>query len=203
LKTSLSITDAVEHAFCPKFTYYQLVLGLRQYEEKQGSVEAGRVYHSRHASTNLTYIPRKLEGRKLVDVKLFSQIHMFSGKIDEAIETREEVTIIERKYSDYVNIGTTIRTQLGLLSILLEENLKKKARRAIVVFERTRRDEIQVNITEEMRKMALSVLQETKEVLNSGLCPVAQYSNRCITCSYRKICDIGSLRGEGEIGNHR
>jgi CRISPR-associated exonuclease Cas4 len=194
LKTNLTITDVVENAFCPKFTYYELVLGLKQYEGKQGSVKAGREYHNRHSSTNLTYVPKNIKGRKLTETQLFSRTHLFSGKIDEAIETAEEVIIIERKYSDHVNLGATIKTQLGLLSILVEENLKKKVRKAIVVFERTRRLEIQVDITEEIKNLALSGLQRTKQVLTSGLCPVANYSNRCLTCCYRKVCEVGSLR---------
>ena len=194
MKTNLTVTDAVENAFCPKFTYYQLVLGLKQYEEKQGSVKAGREYHNRHSSTNLTYMPKHIEGRKLTEIQLFSETHLFSGKTDEAIETPEEVIIIERKYSDHVNLGATMKTQLGLLAILIEENLKKKAGKAIVVFERTRRREMKVDITEEIRNLALSVLQRTKRVLTSGLCPGANYSNRCLTCCYRKVCEVGSLR---------
>ncbi len=193
MKTNLTITDIVENAFCPKFTYYELVLGLKQYEGKQGSVKAGRAYHERHSTTNLTYMPRKTTGKKFTELQLFSESHLFSGKIDEAIETPTEIIIIERKYSDHATIGTTMKTQLGLLSILVEESLGKKVRKATVVFEKTKRQEIQVDITEEIQKLALSILQRTKETLTSGTSPIAKYSNRCITCCYRKICEVGSL----------
>jgi CRISPR-associated exonuclease Cas4 len=193
LKSNLNVTDVVENAFCPKFTYYELVLGLKQYEGKQGSVKAGRAYHERHSTTNLTYMPRITNGKKLTEVQLFSESLLLSGKIDEAVETPTEIIIIERKYSDHATIGTTMKTQLGLLAILLEESLEKRVKRAIVVFERTKRVKIQVNITDEIRSLARSILQRTRKTLDAGTCPPTYYSNRCLTCCYRKICEVGSL----------
>lgn len=178
MSSFLTITNVVEHAFCPKFTYYQLVLNLKQNEEKRGTVQAGRSFHSRHASTNLNYFPKGIEGKKLTEVQLFSKSHLFTGKIDEAIETSEEIIIIERKYSDYVEVGPTLKTQLGLLTILAEENLQKKVKRAIVVFDRTKRVELQVDVTNEICEYALSMLEETRRVLTSGISPPSKYDNR-------------------------
>jgi CRISPR-associated exonuclease Cas4 len=194
LRTYLNVTNIVENAFCSKFTYYELVLNLKQHEEKQGSVKAGREYHLQHSSRNAAYVIKNLRGRKITEVQLFSQTHLFSGRIDEAIETPKEIILIERKYSDYANVGATMKTQLGLLATLIEENFTKKVKRAIVIFERTKRVEIQVEITEEIRSLALSMLERTKQVLASGLSPIAYYSERCLTCCYRKICEVGSLK---------
>ena len=49
------------------------------------------------------------------------------------IETKDEIILIERKYTDYIEISNTIRVQLGLLSILLEENLGKPVNKAMVI----------------------------------------------------------------------
>ena len=196
MKGNLTVTNIVENAFCPKFTYYELVLGLKQYEGKQGSVKAGRSYHEHRSTTNRTCLPSNAEGKKLIELSLFSESYMFSGKIDEAVEGPKEITIVERKYSDRAIIGATIKVQLGLLSILAEENLRKKARKAIVIFDRAKRHEIQLNITEEIRNLAFSTLQRTRHVLTTGTCPNARYSKRCITCCYRKVCEVGSLTGK-------
>jgi len=75
-----------------------------------------------------------IEGRKIVGIKFFSKSLSRSGKIDEAIETKDEVILIERKYSDYIEIGNTIKVQLGLLSLLIYENLHKPVKTAIVIF---------------------------------------------------------------------
>jgi CRISPR-associated exonuclease Cas4 len=119
---------------------------------------------------------------------------MFSGKIDEAIETSDEVLIIERKYSDYVVISPTIKTQLGLLAILAEENFGKKVKRAIIVFDKTKRIEIQVKITNNIKQLALSTLQKTRDILSSGIIPLSRHDNRCLNCCYRKICPPGTSK---------
>jgi CRISPR-associated exonuclease Cas4 len=184
----LSVTNVVEHAFCPRFTYFQLVLGIEQREGKRGTVLAGRTFHSRHSTTNKSYKIKRLNGVKLTEILLYSKEYMFSGKIDEAIEASDEILIIERKYSDYVVVGPTMKTQLGLLAILAEENFGKKVKRAVIVFDKTKRVEIPVKITKNIKQLALSVLQKTRDVLSSGLIPPSKFDNRCLNCCYRKIC---------------
>ena len=137
--------------------------------------------------TNKSYKIKRLNGVKLTEVLLYSKEYMFSGKIDEAIEASNEVLIIERKYSDYVIVGSTMKTQLGLLAILAEENFGKKVKRAIIVFDKTKRVEIPVKITKNIKQLALSVLQKTRAVLSSGLIPLSTFDNRCLNCCYRKI----------------
>jgi CRISPR-associated exonuclease Cas4 len=184
----------VENAFCPKFTYYELVLNLKQHEEKQGSVKAGRKFHRRHSSTNLGYLPKNLKGRRLTEIRLFSKVHLYSGEIDEGIETAEEVILIERKYSDYFEVGATLKVQLGLLAILVEENMRKKVKKAMVIYSKKTRTEVQVDITDDVRNLALVMLERTKKILASGVSPLADYSRRCLACCYRNICPVGSLK---------
>ena len=81
-----------------------------------------------------------------------------------------------------------MKTQLGLLATLAEENFGKKVKRAIIVFDKTKRIEIQVKITNNIKKVALLTLQKTRDVLSSGLIPPSRHDNRCLNCCYRKIC---------------
>ncbi len=188
MSNCLSVTNAVEHAFCPRFTYFQLVLGIEQREGKRGTVQSGRAFHNRHSTTNKSYKVKRLEGTKLTELLLYSKKHSFSGKIDEAIEADDQILIIERKYSDYTVIGSTLKTQLGLLAILAEENTGKKANQAIVVFDKKERLEVPVKITEKIKRTALDVLQKTRYTINSGDMPFSNHDNRCLNCCYRKIC---------------
>jgi CRISPR-associated exonuclease Cas4 len=188
LSNCLNVTNAVEHAFCPRFTYFQIVLGIEQREEKRGTVQSGRAFHSRHASTNKSYNIKHTEGIKQTELLLYSKKHSFSGKIDEAIETKDEILLIERKYSDYILIGPTMKTQLGLLAILAEENIGKKVKKAIVVFNKKERVEIPVNITEKLKQDALLMLQKTNHTITSGDIPYSKHDSRCLNCCYRKIC---------------
>ena len=188
MSNCLSVTNAVEHAFCPRFTYFQVVLGIEQREDKRGTVQSGRTFHSRHLISNKTYKVKRLEGTKLTELLLYSKEHMFSGIIDEAIEADNQILIIERKYSDYIFIGSTLKTQLGLLAILAEENTGKKVNQAIVVFDKKERVEVSVNITKRIKQNALGVLQKTRHTIRSGNMPFSKHDNKCPNCCYRKIC---------------
>lgn len=188
MSNCINVTNAVEHAFCPRFTYFQMVLGIEQREEKRGTVQSGRTFHRKHSTTNKHYNIKHLNGTKQTELLLYSKRHSFSGKIDEAIESDEEILLIERKYSDYIIIGPTVKTQLGLLSILAEENIGKKVKKAIVVFNKKERIEVPINITEKIKHDALLMLQKTKHTIISGDMPYSKHDNRCLNCCYRKIC---------------
>lgn len=188
LSNCLNVTNAVEHAFCPRFTYFQLVLGIEQREEKRGTVQSGRTFHSKHSTTNKRYNIKHLDGIKQTELLLYSKKHSFSGKIDEAIEAKDEILLIERKYSDYIIIGSTVKTQLGLLAILAEENTGKKVKKALVVFNKKERVEVPVSITEKIKQDALLILQKTNHTITSGDMPYSKHDNRCLNCCYRKIC---------------
>lgn len=189
----VSVTTVVEHTFCPKFTYYGHVLGLMQYEEKRGTVQTGKLLHKRRETTNKDYIVHGLRGKKLVALKLYSKQLSLIGKIDEAVDLDDEIVIIEHKFSNPV-VGNTIKVQLGLLAILLEENLKKPVRRAIVVFTKKNRVEIEVKINEELKKMAIRMFYDALSVINSGTSPKSKFDDRCLNCCYRKVCPVGSLK---------
>jgi CRISPR-associated protein Cas4 len=193
MKDLITVTDVVENAFCPKFTYYSLVLGLRQYEEKRGTVLAGRALHTRSEKGNRDYLPRIGRGKKLVALQLYSIRLGLSGKIDEAYETASEIVLVERKYSDFTVITDTLKTQVGLLSMLLEENRSKRVARAFVVFQKSHRVVKEIELTQELRDFALQKLESVKQIMASGISPDVKYNSKCHDCTYRKVCPTGSL----------
>lgn len=176
------------HAFCPRFTYFEIVLGIDQKEGKRGTIQSGRAYHSRHSTTNKTYKIKNIQGKKHIELLLYSKKHSFSGKIDEAIETENEILLIERKYSDHILLEPSVKTQLGLLAILAEENIGKKVNNALMIFDKKERIEIPIKITKKIKQQALLMLQKTNHTINSGNIPYSKHDNRCTNCCYRKIC---------------
>lgn len=193
MKDLITVTDVVENAFCPKFTYYSLVLGLRQYEEKRGTVMAGRSLHTRSEKGNPTYVPKMARGKKLIALLLYSPRLGLSGKIDEAYETGSEIVLVERKYTDFTVITDTLKTQVGLLSMLLVENRNKPVTRAFVVFQKSKRVVKEIKLTQELKDFALQKLESVKKIIASGISPDAKYDHKCLDCTYRKVCPTGSL----------
>ncbi|AIF84613.1 CRISPR-associated exonuclease, Cas4 family [Candidatus Nitrososphaera evergladensis SR1] len=193
MKDLITVTDVVENAFCPKFTYYSLVLGLRQYEEKRGTVMAGRTLHTRSEKLNPTYVPKLARGKKLVAMQLYSTRLGLSGKIDEAYESSREIILVERKYTDFTVITDSLKAQIGLLSILLEENRNKPVTRVFVIFQKSKRVVREIRLTSELKNFALQKLESVKQIITSGISPNAQYGSKCLDCTYRKVCPTGSL----------
>lgn len=168
-------------------------MGLNQYEGRRGVVLAGRALHQKHEKENRSYVPADLYGEKLIGIRLYSDELGLSGKIDEAIDMGEEIVLIERKYSDYGIMGDTLKTQIGLLALLLEENLSKPVRRARVIFAKENWKMSEISVDESIRNFALSMLQEVKEVVKSGIDPPESPNGRCHDCCFRKVCSVGSL----------
>lgn len=183
----------VENVFCEKFTYYSEVLGIRQYEEKRSTVMAGRRMHNRHEKNNRDFVPRNINGRKMIAVKFRSAKHNLVGVIDEAIETDNEVILFERKLSSRIDIDDKIKVQIGLLAILIEENVKKPVNMAHVIFHKDGRTEIVVPLSKQIRELAMEALHRTARIIETGIMPESHFNNRCLNCCYRKICPVGYL----------
>jgi len=189
----LNVTDVVENAFCRKFTYYTHVLQLKQYEEKRGSVLSGRKVHETHEKRNKDYPTGVPGGTKLVGLRLFSEKLGIVGKIDEAVETDDEIVLVERKYSDHHTIGDSLRAQIGLLAMLIEENKNKPVRRAIIMFSKGAHVRKEVTVDEELRNFAAAMLSDTRRTIEMGIAPPSQFDGRCLNCCFRKICPTGLL----------
>lgn len=190
----LSVTNVVEHVFCPKFTYYEKVMGIEQYEQKRGTVLKGRVHHKVAESTNKRFVPAQLEGTKISSQKIYSKKHNFVGIFDHVIVTNDGLVLVERKYTGLNTIHDTLRVQIGLLSILLEEHFQQPVIYAVVIFSKNnKRVQITIDIDRELKEYALFMLEETKRIINDGIMPDSRYDGRCPDCCYRKICDVGSL----------
>ena len=190
----LTVTMVVENVFCPKFTYYGHVMGLEQYEEKRGTIQSGKKHHLTAENTNKNFIPDNLMGTKITSQKLYSKNHGFVGIIDHAIIMKKQIILIERKYANHNTIHDSIRVQLGLLAILLEENLHKPVHQAYVYFTKNKkRVKFFVSIDQNVKDYAVRMLNETKHIIDTGITPKSHYDNRCVNCCYRKICDVGSL----------
>lgn len=193
----ISVTTVVEHVFCPKFTYYGLVMGLEQYEEKRGTVQSGRMHHATSEKINKDFVPDNLEGVKITSLKLYSQKHDFVGIIDHAVDMTDQIVLLERKFADHNTIYDSIRVQLGLLAILLEENMHKPVNYAYVYFAKNKkRSRLHLVIDHNVKEYAIQMLQDVRNTINMGLNPESNYDNRCVNCCYRKVCDVGSLNNK-------
>lgn len=153
-------------------------------------MRTGRNLHGRHRVQNIDYVPADLVGTKVVETYLYSPRLDLAGRVDEAVDTGSQIVLLERKYTDRVVLGDTIKVQLGLLSLLVEENLRKPVNIARVIFQKTERTTLEVDIDSDIRAFALQMLEETKHVVTYSEEPEEHADNRCLDCCFRRICPI-------------
>ncbi|MGC1708918.1 MAG: Dna2/Cas4 domain-containing protein, partial [Nitrosotalea sp.] len=72
----------------------------------------------------------------------------------------------------------------------------KPDKKAIVIFNKTKRKQISVMIDDVVKNHSLEILEKTKKVIQIGIMPDADFDNRCLNCCFRKICPVGSLNSE-------
>ena len=194
MNENITISDVVEHAFCPKFTYFGKVLQIPEHEEKRGSVIKGKSLHATKEVENKKYVPAKIpNGTKFSELQLHSSKHGFVGKIDQLVDSGDQIYLIEVKYARPF-IGKTLLMQVGLQATLVEESLGKPCRSALVEFVQNGRRTISLDITEEVKKSAIQELEATKQVVARETMPFSKYSRRCDDCCYRRICPVALLK---------
>jgi CRISPR-associated exonuclease Cas4 len=49
----ITVSDVVEYMYCPRFVYFERVLGIPQYEEKREKVVIGRNIHDLKEKINV------------------------------------------------------------------------------------------------------------------------------------------------------
>lgn len=169
-------------------------MGLAQYEEKRGTVLSGRKMHAKYEKTNKQYIPAGIEdATSIKETKLYSKKHSYVGIVDQAYAMKTHIVLVERKYSDYAVIWPNLRTQVGLLSILLEENYGIPVNECFFVFSKTKRVVKRMEINDAVRTEVLDMLRTTREMINTGIVPDAEPSAKCNHCCYKNVCSVGSL----------
>src|SRR5437868_12346153 len=69
----LTVTHVLEHLYCPRFTYFEYVLGVPERQERRLLVQKGRQAHEERRRINPSYLRKKLGVvRRQFDVPLAS-----------------------------------------------------------------------------------------------------------------------------------
>lgn len=179
-----------EYLFCPRFTYFEYVLAIPQYEEKNYKVTRGRELHTTKLEQNKNYL-RKRAGAvdKYTDIYLTNQL--MRGKLDEALVLENgEMAPLDYKFAYYEDrIYTTYRTQLYCYAWLIEDNYGAKVRKGFLVYTRSNNKLMEIEIKpgsiEKVKKDAAAIF----EIIERNYYPAATKSRKkCLSCTYQNIC---------------
>ncbi|MEA3443119.1 MAG: CRISPR-associated protein Cas4 [Bacteroidota bacterium] len=187
---SITPSQIIEYLFCPRFTYFEYVLGIPQYENRHYKVEKGRQVHEQKQKRNTDYI-RKRIGAKAKHIEQYLTNSFLRGQVDEVLELNDNTMApLDYKFAKWDNkVYETYKTQLFCYALLIEENFGARVNKGFLVYTRSSNKLIEVEISDNDKILAKERAMQVIRIIEENFYPKATKSKaRCLTCTYRNIC---------------
>lgn len=187
---SITPSHIIEYLFCPRFTYFEYVLAIPQYEEKNFKVMKGRDIHDVKLERNKEYLRKKIGAvQKLTDQYLTNA--GLRGKVDEVLLLEDgTMAPLDYKFAEYKErVFETYKQQLICYALLIEENFGKEVNRGYLVYVRSKNKLIEIPITPEDKNEIKESIEKISLIMEENYFPKAtKYKKRCLNCTYRNLC---------------
>ncbi|WP_181305982.1 CRISPR-associated protein Cas4 [Rufibacter sp. XAAS-G3-1] len=187
---SLTPSHIIEFLYCPRFTYFEYVLGIPQYETKNYKVMRGREVHDLKLERNKDYLRKKIGVQeKFADQYLTNDL--LRGRVDEVLLLQDDTMApLDYKFAQYKDkVYETYRTQLYCYAWLIEKNFGKEVNRGYLVYTRSQNKLIEVPITITDKQEVEHCANQIYTIIDQNYFPKAtKCRKRCLDCTYRNIC---------------
>jgi CRISPR-associated exonuclease Cas4 len=187
---SITPSHIIQYLYCPRFTYFEYVLAIPQYETRHYKVMRGRHLHDERLEQNKGYLRRRLGVVRRYDDQYLTNA-LLRGRIDEVLELQDgTMAPLDYKFAIYEEtVFKTYKTQLFCYAWLIEENFGRPVRRGYLVYTRSQNKVVEVIVepgdVEQVKKAAESIGQ----IIDGNIYPRATREKRkCLTCTYRNVC---------------
>ena len=120
----LTVTHVHEHLFCPRFTYFEYVLGVPERQERRLLVQKGRQAHEERRRINPAYLRKKLGVvKRQFDVPLASARLGLRGSVDEVLTLKDgSMAPFDYKFAEYRDrVYHNLKVQSVLYALLIRE----------------------------------------------------------------------------------
>ena len=183
-------SQLIEYLYCPRFTYFEYVLRIPQYEDKYFKVQQGRELHDEKLERNKDYLRKKI-GVEEKHLDQYLAIDGLRGKVDEVLKLKDGTYApLDYKFAHWKDkVYDTYRQQLYCYAVLIEANFKCKVNKGFLVYTRSKHKLIEVDIDDKAKAVVKKGLAEMTEIIQQNKFPKAtKYKKRCLNCTYRNIC---------------
>jgi CRISPR-associated exonuclease Cas4 len=190
--TSITVTHILQHLYCPRFTYFEYVLGIPQRQERRWKVQRGREVHLERSKINKSYLRKKLlVTERLFDVPMASEELGFRGIADEVL-TFADGTRGPFDYKFSKAPQKPFRNQVFqsvLYGILIENEFGCEVNRGYICYTRDHHKIFEVVFSDRLKRRSLAMVGEVLSTIQQGHLPMAtRCASRCIDCCYKNIC---------------
>lgn len=185
-------SEVLEYLYCPRFTYFENVLGIPEHQEKRFKVMQGRHVHRQKQVRNRAYLRQKLGVvQRAFEVYLAAPRFHLRGQVDEVLTLADGgMAPLDYKFAEWKNrLYTGYRMQLVLYGLLIRENYGKPVHRGFLVYTRSQNFVLPVDLVEKDFEKAIDILHAIIDISRTGLLPKrTPHKARCIDCCYKNIC---------------
>lgn len=188
--TSITPSEIIQYLYCPRFIYFEHVLGIPQFEEKSYKAMRGRHLHDDKKRMNKDYLRKKLGVVKKYQEQYLTN-NILRGKVDEVLLLNDGTAApLDYKFAQYKDrVFNTYKTQLACYAWLIEDNFDKKVTRGYLVYTRSKSKLVEIPLDEEFKKSVREQAESIIEIISENRFPKAtRYKKRCTGCTYRNIC---------------
>ena len=183
-------SQIIEFLYCPRYTYFEYVLRIPQYEEKYYKVTRGREIHDERLERNKAYLRKKIG----VEEKWTDQylgIGGLRGKIDEVLKLNDGTHApLDYKFAVWNNIVyETYKQQLYCYAVLIEAVFGTCVNKGFLVYTRSAHKLVTVEIQRSDKEAIRESMEEMAMIIKQNKFPKAtKFRKRCVNCTYRNIC---------------
>lgn len=189
-QTSITPSEIIQYLYCPRFIYFEKVLGISQYEEKSYKAMKGRHIHENKSKMNREYLRKKLGVTDKYQEQYLTNSKL-RGKVDEVLLLDDgSAAPLDYKFAQYKDkVYNTYKTQLACYAWLIEDNFNRPVNRGFLVYTRSKSKVITVELEESFKKDVKQKAEAIIHIIENNRFPRAtRYKKRCIECTYRNIC---------------
>lgn len=188
--TSFFPSQIIEYLYCPRYTYFEYVLRIPQFEDKYFKVKKGREMHNKKLEQNKNYLRKKIG---VTDKWLDQYLGMpgLRGKVDEVIAlTDGTMAPLDYKFAEWKDrVYDTYRQQIYCYAVLIEHHFKQKVHKGFLIYIRSKNKIIEVPVDEAAKKAIKESMDEMTRIIGENYYPKAtKFKRRCLNCTYRNIC---------------
>lgn len=187
---TLTPSHIIEYLYCPRFTYFEYVISIPQYEERHYKIQKGREVHDQKLEQNKDYLRRRI-GAVARHNDQYLTNELLRGRIDEVLQLEDgTMAPLDYKFAPFnEKVYDTYKTQLFCYAWLIEENFGCKVNKGFLVYTRSNNKLVEVAITEADKASVKEIAKTIVEIIEKNTFPKAtKIKQRCVSCTYRNIC---------------
>ena len=187
---SITATHILQYLFCPRFTYFEEVLGIPEFQEKRFKVQKGRQIHDQFRKRNPDYLRKKIGAvRKLSDVYISGG--NIRGIVDEVLFLDDGTAApLDYKYAEYKErTFKNHRYQLTFYANLIRDQYQVRVDKGFLVYARSNNKLIEIPITDRMYDELQNMIDSLENIIQGFYPPPTKSRLRCPDCCYQNLCE--------------